>query len=184
MAHSKLTYAGALFDFGEFTLAHYVHRCRNEAFLAQSIADARAGGYALGVKLVRGAYHSLEAAAHTQALHESLSGAAITSPAISPDSEAPVWTSKHETDTCYERCALMLLSAIEKDVKKGEAVPPAVGALFGTHNPGSCDLVLNELVKRGIATQEQEEDRKVVKIADDVAERVTIGQLYGMSNHI
>lgn len=67
--------------------------------------------------------------------------------------------------------------------------------LFGTHNEGSCNLILEELVARGLATQEsgngngngneralsnlKKKEMHVVKIGEEVAERVSIGQLYG-----
>lgn len=99
---------------------------RNEQLLAQSIRDARAGGYALGVKLVRGAYHPLEVSAHAQLVQQQERqrnatsvgyGVTTPTPAISPDLNPPVWTTKEDTDMCYERCLSILIGAVEEDVR-------------------------------------------------------------------
>lgn len=57
-----------------------------------------------------------------------------------------------------------------------EARGQGVGVLFGTHNKESCDLILDELVKQGLARSEK---NNVVTIDDQVSERITFGQLYG-----
>lgn len=103
---------------------------RNELLLAQSIRDARAGGYALGVKLVRGAYHPLEVSAHSAQLVQQQErqrnatsvghGVTTPTPAISPDLNPPVWTTKEDTDMCYERCLRILIGAVEEDVRNAD----------------------------------------------------------------
>ncbi len=50
--------------------------------------------------------------------------------------------------------------------------------LFGTHNWESAGLIVDELVRQGLAVQEE---GGVVSVGDEVAERVTLGQLYGAS---
>ncbi|KAF8060829.1 FAD-linked oxidoreductase [Lyophyllum atratum] len=151
---------------------------RTPAHLAQSLADAKAGNYALGVKLVRGAYHPHELASHhAHLLHQ-------PSLSISPDAPPPVWRTKPETDACYNACVRMLIRCVKADV---DTRTPAVGVLFGTHNWESCELILEELVKAGLALKGPKEDNLVL-LPDDVTERVTIGQLYGMhddlTNHL
>ncbi|KAI1790476.1 FAD-linked oxidoreductase [Ganoderma leucocontextum] len=156
---------------------------RTPEYLAQSITMARAEGYALGVKLVRGAYHPHEIEIHKAAAS---SRAEATSPSgshdlsISPDNMPPVWLFKDETDSCYDSSARLLISLIRQDVEacaKG-APGPTIGAMFGTHNWKSADLVIDELVKQGLATQ----DFGVVNIGQAAMERVAVAQLYGMSD--
>lgn len=121
---------------------------------------------------------------------------------ISPDPLPPVWPTKPETDACYNESARFVIDAIAKDVAKsstpsrtrsfssilGFTKPevlgsrvPTVGALFGTHNWTSCRLILDELVKRDLATTEgvTAEGESVVKIGSAVTERLTLAQLYG-----
>lgn len=128
--------------------------------------------------MVRGAYHPHEVAAHTSHL------AHKPSLSISPDTQAPVWMTKSETDACYNACARMLVGTIKEDLTmrrpKGAPLTPAVGVLFGTHNWDSCDLILNELLSSGLAFKGPG-DTDPVTLPDDVTERVTIGQLYGQS---
>jgi proline dehydrogenase len=146
---------------------------RTPSHLAASLADAKAHNYALGIKLVRGAYHPHELSAHA-AHGQSLS--------ISTDAQPPVWTSKPETDECYNTCARMLVSAIKADVDSRRRwcanALPSMGVLFGTHNWDSCRLILDELVKSGLASKGPKENDLVI-LGDEVTERLTIGQLYG-----
>ncbi|ETW87760.1 hypothetical protein HETIRDRAFT_122039 [Heterobasidion irregulare TC 32-1] len=162
---------------------------RNIEYLQQSLADAKAGNYAFGVKLVRGAYHPLETSAHAAAAaSSSVSGTRPRrnshSLSISPDPHPPVWPSKPDTDRCYNACARLLVSAIHDDVAgvAGAGAPPTVGVLFGSHNWDSCNLILDELVRHGLAHRETEGAREVVRIRDEATERVTLAQLFGMSD--
>jgi proline dehydrogenase len=82
---------------------------RTPSHLALSLEDARRNNYALGVKLVRGAYHPYEIAAH---------GSKGTSLSISPDELPPVWARKEETDRCYNECVKMLVNAVREDVSE------------------------------------------------------------------
>ncbi|KAI0344244.1 FAD-linked oxidoreductase [Trametopsis cervina] len=162
---------------------------RNPEYLAHSLRAAKEGGYALGVKLVRGAYHPHEIQAHTAKL------------SISPDSLPPVWPVKSDTDDCYNACAEVLLDAIADDIAHPPASSffgrwfgssrhtestPTVGVLFGTHNWKSCKLILDGLVKRGLAQVEGVtlDGEPTVRIADEVTERLTLGQLYGMHDNL
>ncbi|KAF9011843.1 FAD-linked oxidoreductase [Cyathus striatus] len=146
--------------------------------LSVAIDDAQKHNYTLGVKLVRGAYHPHELAAHEAVL----SVPRKPSLSISPDSEPPVWENKEDTDRSYNSCVKMLLQTVKCDLKSDTTAGlPKIGVLFGTHNWGSCRLILSELVDSGLAT---EEPNGVVKIRDDVADRVTVGQLYGMSDDL
>ncbi len=122
---------------------------------------------------MRGAYHSLEIASHRQ--RGEPGGKSLS---ISSEAEPPVHLSKDETDACYNECARLLISRIRDDVEASEIsnAPPTLGLLSGSHNWESCNLVINELVRNGLA--EVKDD--VVHISEVVAERVTIAQLYGM----
>lgn len=100
---------------------------RTPAQLALALADARANNYALGVKLVRGAYHPHEIAAHRAAAdYDKAAGTIATarpSLSISPDVEPPVWLEKRETDEAYNGCLKVLIKAVTEDVKRcGKAV--------------------------------------------------------------
>ena len=88
---------------------------RAPAHLALALADARSNNYALGVKLVRGAYHSHEIAAHRA---EAYDGHSLIS--ISPDAEPPVWMEKGETDEAYDGCLRVLIKAVKEDVERCE----------------------------------------------------------------
>ncbi|KAG6848555.1 hypothetical protein H0H93_015963 [Arthromyces matolae] len=158
---------------------------RTPELLAQSLADAKAGHYALGVKLVRGAYHSYEVTAHEARLEGKPSLSLSSGPL------PPVWLTKPDTDECYNACARTLIRSIREDIDtrrpKGTPPTPVLGVLFGTHNWESCELILKELVKTGLAVKGSAED-DLVLLPDDVTERVAIGQLYGMcddlTNHL
>ncbi|KAG6901249.1 hypothetical protein C0995_014626 [Termitomyces sp. Mi166 len=167
---------------------------RTPQLLARSLADAKAGNYALGVKLVRGAYHSYEVAAHKARLEGK------PSPLLSSEPIPPVWLTKLETDECYNTCARMLVRKIRVDVDlqrgtglwkgKGKGTgtgAPGLGVLFGTHNWESCNVILGELVRSGLAVKGGVKGDLVV-VPDEVTERMAIGQLYGMcddlTNHL
>lgn len=159
----------------------YIYRTPDH--LRQSLIDAKEHNFALGVKLVRGAYHPHELIAY----HASAAGR--PSPSISPDAEPPVWTSKAETDKCYNECAKLLINTIHNDISASawswirRSRPQSIGVLFGTHNWESCNLILNELAQRGLASVSAIADEdKVFTLSDDVTERLTIGQLFGMSD--
>lgn len=132
---------------------------RNPEHVRAQLALANSGGYALGVKLVRGAYHPHElahAAAHN----------------MSP----PVWAEKSETDACYNGMVRVLLADIAANKgKSGTAV------VFGTHNRESVETILDGLVKEGLATKERGER---VRIKPEVEGRVMVAQLYGMHDNL
>lgn len=122
--------------------------------ILQSLRDAKAGGYALGVKLVRGAYHPFEVEASS-----------------SPET-CPVWEEKADTDACYNKCIGLLLAAVKGDIVHKI---PHIGLLFGTHNSESCTKILTGLMHEGMATERD----GVVIVDNEAAERCAIGQLFG-----
>ncbi|KAG6369803.1 FAD-linked oxidoreductase-like protein [Boletus reticuloceps] len=161
------------------TYQAYLRRTPNH--LTRSLALARQNNYALGVKLVRGAYHPHELAAYSAA-------ASSGSIAISPDPYPPVHSSKVDTDACYNECATLLVRTIADDVKSSAGRPPRIGVLFGTHNWMSSELILGELVKNGLAHEDTASTdgihKGTVMVPSEVAERLTFGQLYGMSDSL
>ncbi|THH16861.1 hypothetical protein EW146_g3836 [Bondarzewia mesenterica] len=72
------------------------HAQENLEYLEQSLKDAKAGNYALEVKLVHGTYHLHEMIAHETATF----GHNNTSLSISPDPHPPIWPTKPETNMC------------------------------------------------------------------------------------
>lgn len=192
---------------------------RTPEYLKYALTDAHEYNYALGVKLVRGAYHTHEIAAHAEATSLAdastrSSGELITksksslstngnaaSLSISPERLPPVWLQKAETDVCYDACAALLVSALATELKevhgtdKGESIkaPPRLALLFGTHNWASAGYILKaleayELAERiDIHSSFRNEpgwgvDDGAIRVTDDVAERVALAQLYGMSD--
>lgn len=136
------------------------------------------------MKLVRGAYHPHEMEVHkaaTQSRIDRTTPSGTHELSISPDNMPPVWLVKHETDTCYDESVRLLVGLVREDadaVEKG-APGPAIGALFGTHNWESANLVIDELVRQGLATKMGEGESGSVWISDAAMKRVVVAQLYG-----
>ncbi|KAJ7250111.1 FAD-linked oxidoreductase-like protein [Mycena haematopus] len=151
---------------------------RTPAHLAHALRDSQKHKYALGVKLVRGAYHPHEIAAHPTpgAASEKERRKTLS---ISPDALPPVWAEKVETDAAYDACAEVLLDAVAADLKTGR--PQSLGILFGTHNWTSCKKIMAGLAQRGLAAVTPEGK---LRVAERVSERATFGQLYGMCDDL
>lgn len=134
------------------------------ARLRNAYIHAASNGYVLGAKLVRGAYHPQEIENHQR----------------NPDNMGlppPVWSEKHETDQCYNECAGLVLDNVSRPSQGSEPSESTTGALFGTHNQESCDLIMDGLVKRGLATLEP--DGKTLRVPETTAAQVQLGQLFG-----
>ena len=91
------------------------------AFLRQSLAEAEAGGYMLGAKLVRGAYMEKERAR-----------------ALAGNYESPIQPNKESTDKDYDAALEMCMSQLHK-----------VGLFVGTHNEKSCLLTAKLALEGG-----------------------------------
>ncbi|ESK84830.1 proline dehydrogenase [Moniliophthora roreri MCA 2997] len=153
---------------------------RTPSHLQLAMKDAQENNYTLGVKLVRGAYHPHEVAATRD---RTLGKPSLS---ISPEEHPPVWSVKEETDKCYDECTKTLIGWINDDIQqsKQKGRGQRIGVLFGTHNWTSSRLILSELVRQGIAKEERgsENGESVVVLGDEVTERLTMGQLYGMND--
>ena len=164
----------SLFFFFSASAAPELIISRTPQQLAECIADAEAHGYSLGIKLVRGAYHPHEVAVHTARKIPSSSPTA----SISPDEEPPVWLTKEETDKCYDSCVRMLIEHVERDVaeaRRSGSQVPRISVIVASHNRNSCMLVLDELVKSGLARVEG----KLIRIGKEVTDRLALAHLYG-----
>jgi proline dehydrogenase len=128
------------------------------------------------VKLVRGAYHPHETAAHpAPGAPPAGKGKPQTQTlSISPEVLPPVWGEKTDTDAAYDACAGLLLDAVAADVASERL--QSVGLLFGTHNWASCKKIMAGLTERGLAESTPEGK---LRVTERVGERVTFGQLYG-----
>lgn len=131
--------------------------------MLQSIKDAEDGNYALGVKLVRGAYHEQEAVSNPQV-------------SISPGVDPPVYSTKVETDASFNECARILVKLISLDARKNSQ--PRISVLFGTHNMESCRLILSLLEQEGLAKADAL--HTTVSVPRSTALRISFGQLFGM----
>lgn len=178
---------------------------RTPAHVKLALADARKHNYALGVKLVRGAYHPCEVDAFYK---KKSNGSTLTSRSlsVSPDLVPPVWSEKRETDDAYNECVRVLVGAVRDDISRSQtgvrgiegkgwlkslwpwdSTKPStkranIGVLFGTHNWDSCRLVLDELVDAGLATRREEGG--VASLEEEVVDRVAVAQLYGMCDDL
>ena len=117
----KHTFVGTIKFFLKHSIASYTHTSRTPAHLAQSFLDAKAGHYALGVKLVRGAYHLFESTAHAEHVGTIQASQRKFSSSLSISNEElpPVWSEKEETDRCYNACARVLLERVKEQLKDG-----------------------------------------------------------------
>jgi len=124
--------------------------------------DAESGKYALGVKLVRGAYHEQEAGSNSRV-------------SISPEDTPPVYLTKAETDASFNDCARTLVDRISLDARQN--FQPQISVLFGTHNTESCRLVVSLLEQEGLAKAGSL--RGTVSLSRSTALRISFGQLLG-----
>jgi proline dehydrogenase len=77
----------------------------------------------------------------------------------------------------YNNSITTILSTLSHQLNSTEP-HKALSVVFGTHNPESCDLVLSNLVKYGLA-KPVEDGSKLLSLRDDVVGKVFVAQLYG-----
>lgn len=163
MGHTRHIFEGLLHPASSnLFLNSFLNRGRSH--LLQSLEDAGNGHYALGVKLVRGAYHEQEAALDSRV-------------SISPEANPPVYLTKAETDASFDECARILVDRISLDVRQNSR--PRISVLFGTHNIESCRLIISLLEQGGLAKADPL-NGKVCTISQSTALRIAFGQLFGM----
>ncbi|KAH7103186.1 FAD-linked oxidoreductase [Auriculariales sp. MPI-PUGE-AT-0066] len=121
----------------------------------------------------------------------------------------PVWEKIEDTDATYAACTSILLDAVQKDVFSKcswycrwspASTNLGIGLLFGTHNARSAAGVVHGLLARelavttepvsdavklipipaAVAAQVKPDEVPFIEIDGKVADRVAIGQLYGM----
>lgn len=145
-------------------IVHNTYQCYRrsaEPNLRADLAKAHSKGYALGAKLVRGAYVESERA------HWSAAGSI---------GDCVIWSNKVETDHCFDSCAAFLEEKIALEILEGKAGAPGTGVCFATHNGGSTKAVLEKLRAHGLA-RNTEDGR--LEIDDRVRGRMTFAQLLG-----
>ncbi|KAG8691661.1 hypothetical protein FRC08_010114 [Ceratobasidium sp. 394] len=147
---------------------------RTPAHIAHALEDSKSYKYALGVKLVRGAYHGQEIAYHQKRL-------AVAGSSSDVEDLPAVWLRKDETDRCFNDCARSLVGEVRDAFGSNTNKGPGVSLLFGTHNKESCQHVLNSMVALGLG-QKDAEGRVAVKAG--VEDAVCFGQLYGMRDDL
>ncbi|CAO1635235.1 unnamed protein product [Parajaminaea phylloscopi] len=154
---------------------------RAAPLLQAMINDATSRQYALGVKVVRGAYIDAE--------HKASAALGLPSPA---------WSSKDETDACFDTCASTLVEQIAgrgielqslSDQKR--ATHPSVGAMFASHNRASVSAIVSLLRSHGLVDdvspqngQSLPEEGTRALLRPEARERICFGQLYGMANDV
>jgi len=106
---------------------YQMYRTASLGNLRAALERAKAGGYFLGAKLVRGAYMEKERERAKERGY--------------PD---PIQPDKATTDADYDRAMLLCVEHLER-----------VALCAGTHNETSCMLLVQELGKRGIAPNDK-----------------------------
>lgn len=134
---------------------------RTPSYLAASIERARAQGYTVGVKLVRGAYVESE--------NKQWAKKDVLTPPASSEAEAlvrtetnsgesedewrsPVWRNKTLTDRCFDGCAVRLIDEIASDIAVNDDHWPRISVIFATHNWQSSMKVARRMVDLGLAS--------------------------------
>ncbi|KIR58796.1 proline dehydrogenase [Cryptococcus bacillisporus CA1873] len=139
--------------------------CRQPTHLTHAIQHAEAHGYALGLKLVRGAYYLQE---RKKWLNEGRLGA------------DPIWPNKAATDASYDGSISTILTTLSSQLKSSHP-ERALSVIFGTHNSESCDAICDELLKNGLA---EKGTSGLIRLKKDVRGKVRIAQLYGMKDDL
>jgi len=152
---------------------------RQPQYLVSAIRHAEQNDYALGIKLVRGAYYVQERKKWADENR------------VGPD---PIWpefvhrplstlklkgSSKPGTDKSYNTSIKTILSTLSSQLSSPKP-ELALSVVFGTHNHESVGIVINTLEKQGLATTSVA-DKGKLQMRGDVQGKVSIAQLYGRS---
>ncbi|GMK59283.1 hypothetical protein CspeluHIS016_0702980 [Cutaneotrichosporon spelunceum] len=144
--------------------------------LDMMLADAEANGYALGVKLVRGAYNVADSA---RWIKDGRSGT------------NPIWPNKSATDLAYDSSVTKIVDTMARQLD-GPNPELAVSAVIATHNPKSVEHVLTELERTGLASrqvpkaveEQMTSSAPPLALRGDVRGKVFVAQLYGMRDDL
>ncbi|ODN78942.1 hypothetical protein L202_04460 [Cryptococcus amylolentus CBS 6039] len=139
---------------------------RQPTHLLAAIAHAEANGYALGLKVVRGAYYLQE---RKKWADEGRAG------------NDPIWPTKPATDLSYNGAIATLLSTLSGQLK-GKHPERALSVVFGTHNTESADSICENLVKYGLA--EKDKESGLLRFDPAAKGHVRVAQLYGMRDDL
>lgn len=159
---------------GPVIFGTYQSYLRRAPFLLDAaIRDAEANGYALGIKIVRGAYFVKE---RKKWATEGRGGA------------DPIWPDKAATDAAYNASVEKIVSTLARQTS-GPTPATALSVVFATHNPQSVDLVLSQLERNGLATRTPGPDGVVDQDArlclhSGLESKVFVAQLYGMRDDL
>ncbi|KIR29252.1 hypothetical protein CNBG_9289 [Cryptococcus deuterogattii R265] len=138
---------------------------RLPAFLEYSMKHAEEHGYALGVKLVRGAYFVQE---RSKWMTEGRPG---------PD---PIWSNKPTTDCIFNEAVGKVLNTLSQQLK-GAHPERALDVVIGTHNAKSVRLIIEGMEKYGLC---ERKSSGRLQIKDEARGKVFVGQLYGMKDDL
>jgi proline dehydrogenase len=148
---------------------------RAPQLLEAAIRDSETHGYALGIKIVRGAYFVSEREEWRAA---GRAGA------------DPIWPNKPATDSCYDTCIDTITTTLAAQIS-GPHPETALSVVFATHNPESVQLVLDQLEKTGLAERPLElaPDGAInpsprLRLRDSLRSKVFLAQLYGMRDDL
>ncbi|KAL1408792.1 proline dehydrogenase [Vanrija albida] len=145
---------------------------RAPALLSSQLADAEQNGYALGIKLVRGAYYLAE---RKKWKDEHRSG---------PD---PIWPDKKATDKAYDSSLSIIASTLARQLSSSHP-ELALSVVFATHNAESVKLAVDALEANGLAEPVPVPEGAVgaphLHLRPDVRGKVFVAQLYGMRDDL
>jgi len=138
-----------------------------------AIRDSEANGYALGIKIVRGAYVVSDRKKWR------------AEGRVGPD---PIWADKPATDHAYNSSVEKIVSTLAKQMD-GSSPETALSVVFATHNPESVNLVLSQLEKYQLATRPMTPDGSIdttgrLRLRDGLESKVNVAQLYGMRDDL
>lgn len=102
---------------------------------------------------------------------------------VLPGQNADVRFSKPSTDMAYNNSIATIISTLSHQLNSTEP-HKALSVVFGTHNSESCDLVISNLVKYGLASPAANPESSLLRLRDDVVGKVYVAQLYGMKDDL
>ncbi|KAK4687508.1 proline dehydrogenase, partial [Tremellales sp. Uapishka_1] len=138
---------------------------RQPQYLHAMLEHSVKHGYALGVKLVRGAYFEQERKAWK---------------ADGRPGADPIWKDKAATDNAYNSSITTLLHTLASQIDSSKP-QLALSVTFGTHNDQSSDRVCEALLQNGLAKTVA---NGKLRLREDVEGKIMVAQLYGMKDDL